>query len=517
MKYVSRQNIYRYILFLRVLTILVVMKCLNEVFAKIQQNQSDIYDDITVTPINITKSLPELAGKKITLSYSPETPQDEAVINSYLPKPHADGTPIQPNELPGLLAAYLINLKPELRIDGAVAATGTAVGMGNKETFTMTFTGPKTSSDMITNTIEAGEYLGIGLDLGRISAEQMTALKTKLEATKAKLEAQDFTNMTKDDILGDLLYTTALSYHAELEGLNYVMAREMGVVAIILPSETIFSYELKSNYTFGIPISVDSGGLAMDADRLITLTKALDGDIENPKQFLLASGMNGSILEHQVPEQLFSTEENSAQGISAVKALQIANSQGIPIYTINQTNIDTILPQLQVDGGTISDIQNAVNAGKIVTVSKTDITYNGWTGCGYIIIDPSTGEGAYMISGGMNGAIIYFLWWIGYIILLTLQNAGYIALGWLAAIVLGPVLFAIEGIISSIFISSVAFISKCIQKAIKAGTIGAAMQAIAKLPKRLTDGLQQGGWAVAITFVSVQLAKIWSLTCGQPS
>lgn len=152
-----------------------------------------------------------------------------------------------------------------------------------------------------------------------------------------------------------------------------------------------------------------------------------------------------------------------------------------------------------------------------MTVSKSEITFNSWTGCGYIIIDPSTGEGAYMISGGMNGAIIYFLWWIGYIILLTLQNAGYIALGWLAAIVLGPVLFAIEGIISSIFISSVAFISKCIQKAIKAGTIGAAMQAIAKLPKRLTDGLQQGGWAVAITFVSVQLAKIWSLTCGQPS
>lgn len=477
----------------------------------------DAYDEITGTPINITKTLPELAGKKITLSYSPATQADENVINSYLPKPHTDGTPIQPNELPSSLPAYLINLKPELRIDGQVAATGTSVVMGNKETFTMTFSGPGlNANDIITNDVTSGQYLGIGLDLGRISQEQMTALKTKLEATKAKLEAQNFDGITKDDILGDLLYITALSYHAELEGMNYVVAREMGVIAIILPSETIFSYELNSNYAFGIPISVNSGGLAMDADRLMTHVKALDGDVEKPKQFLITSGMNSSILEHQVPEQLFSTDENPAQGISALKALQIANSQGIPIYTINQSNINSIFPQLQVDSGTLSDIRNAVNAGKLVIVSKTEITYSGWTGCGYIIADPTTGAGAYMISGGMNGAVIYSLWWVGYVILLTLQYAGFIAIGWLAAIVLGPILFAIEGLIASIFASSAQFIAKCIQKAMNAGTLGAAIQAIAKLPKRLVDGLQQGGWAVALTYVSLQLAKIWSLTCGQP-
>jgi len=39
-------------------------------------------------------------------------------------------------------------------------------------------------------------------------------------------------------------------------------------------------------------------------------------------------------------------------------------------------------------------------------VSKTNITYNGWTGVGYIIIDPDTGAGAYMISGGMSGGWI---------------------------------------------------------------------------------------------------------------
>jgi hypothetical protein len=222
-----------------------------------------------------------------------------------------------------------------------------------------------------------------------------------------KLEAQDFTSLTKDDILGDLLYTTAVSYYAELDVMDFVSAKTMGVTAIRLPSETIFSSELKVNKFFGSPISAGTGGLAMDVDRAVTLIKALDGDKDKSIQFMLASGQNSSALEHSVPEQMYSTTENPAHGISAVKALQIANDQGIPIYTINQTNINTIIPQLQLDAGTISDIQNAINAGKEVTVSKTDITYNGWTGCGYIIIDPLTGAGAYMISGGVNGGWLY--------------------------------------------------------------------------------------------------------------
>jgi len=62
-----------------------------------------------------------------------------------------------------------------------------------------------------------------------------------------------------------------------------------------------------------------------------------------------------------------------------------------------------VLPQLQVDADVINDITNAVAAGKEVTVAKTNITYYGWNGCGYIVFDTDTGGGAYIISGGLNG------------------------------------------------------------------------------------------------------------------
>lgn len=208
------------------------------------------------------------------------------------------------------------------------------------------------------------------------------------------------------------MYLRSFSYPREEKKvvMTFVTARTMGVAAIRLPSEDIFSSELKVTTFFGSPLSVSSGGLAIDVKRVITLVKALDADTSTPIQFLSESGMNSSALEHSVPEQLWSTTANPAYAVSAVKALQLANDQGMPIYTINQSNINAILPQLQHDGGTISDIQNAVNAGKEVTVSKADVTFNGWTGCGYIIVDPVTGAGAYMISGGMNGGLLMYKW-----------------------------------------------------------------------------------------------------------
>jgi hypothetical protein len=361
----------------------------------------DSFDD---TPLSLTKSLPQLAGKKITLSYVPATPEDEAVIDSYLPEPHPDGTPIEPEELPDSLPAYLIKLMPELRIDGQVAASGTAIGAGTTEAFSMSFYDPSLSESPIINPIEAGVYLAIGINLGRITQEQINTLKVKMEATRAQLEVQEYTGLTKEEIFGDLLHITALFYHARLGQTNSIIAKTHGVRSMMLPSETVVCSAIEVDTVFGMPRSVSPRGLVMDADRLLFVVRALDGDNNKAKRFMLTLGVNSSALEHRVPEQLFSSVDDPAEGISAAKALKIANDGEIPIYTIDQSNIATILTQLQIAPLAKADIQNAVNAGKVVTVSTNNIDFNGWIGCGYIIIDPDTGAGAYMISGGVSGS-----------------------------------------------------------------------------------------------------------------
>lgn len=50
-------------------------------------------------------------------------------------------------------------------------------------------------------------------------------------------------------------------------------------------------------------------------------------------------------------------------------------------------------------------VQNAIAHGREVTISERPITANGWRGAGYIITDPASGAGSYLIEGGANGAI----------------------------------------------------------------------------------------------------------------
>jgi hypothetical protein len=363
------------------------------------------------TVLSYSTSLPQIAGKKVTLSFSPATANDLKVIESLLPQPHADGTPIQSSELPSLFKAYLINLKPELRIDGQVVATGSPVTMGSAQPFTMSLNEPGFGISNIDNIINVGEYFGIGVDTGRISAARINVLKTKLEATIAKLEAQIYDGLSKEDLVGDMLFTAITTYFAELDATDEISARTMNVIHYRAPSIGMFSLALDIKETFGMPTSAGPKGMMIDVDRIIQAVFSKDGSMDKVKQYMLSSGSLASTLEHAVPEQLFSTPVKTVRGISAVNTLKAANDQGIPIYTIDQANVNTILPILQLNGDVKSDIQNAINAGKIVSVQKTNVTYNGWTGCGYVIIDPNTGAGAYMISDGLNGGGFEYWFW----------------------------------------------------------------------------------------------------------
>jgi hypothetical protein len=139
-------------------------------------------------------------------------------------------------------------------------------------------------------------------------------------------------------------------------------------------------------------------GLGIDATRVASSPFSIDGDMNQRKEFIKHRGLNSSYLEHKILENLLGEES-----ISAVKALQIAAQNGIPIYTVNKSNINSILPTLTISENDKADIQNAVNAGKEVTVSRDNMTLQEWTGVGYIVRDPNTGSGSYMISNALGG------------------------------------------------------------------------------------------------------------------
>jgi len=54
-------------------------------------------------------------------------------------------------------------------------------------------------------------------------------------------------------------------------------------------------------------------------------------------------------MEHQVPEMMFSSDEQPVEGVSAVKALAVANSEGQKIWTITKENVDVALSNLSLN------------------------------------------------------------------------------------------------------------------------------------------------------------------------
>ncbi len=397
----------------------------------------DIYEEINEDYMYITKSLPEIAGKKITLSYSPATEADVNLINSFIPEPHADGSPIDISELPDTLPAYLINVIPELRIASEVVSTGNSVNLGENESFTMIFNGPNMAASTTISQLLGGEYFAIALNTGSISGQEVKDLKQKLEQNKEKINNDDLAGLLKDDIIGDLLYATALSYYVELDKINYFQAKQNGIVSTRLPSEAKFFTKLNVKYIFGTPLTASEDGLAIDVARNLIVVSAINGDKEEEIQYLLNSGIHSSALEHSVPEKMFSTTGKIIEGVSAVKSIQIANDEGIPIYFIDSSNIDTLLPKLEVDQNIAVDIQNAINAGKAAIVPKTNINLNNWTGCGYIIIDLDTGNGAYLLSGGLNGGWLLIVTGLLLLTIASLSAVSVLTLATLALIYIG--------------------------------------------------------------------------------
>jgi hypothetical protein len=351
---------------------------------------------------SLKKSLPELAGKRLTLSFEPASEADRQVIESYLPEV-PEGEELDPNDLPSSLPGYLINLKAQFKIDGEIVAESSGFKMGQELSSTTGISRLTGDWHLATNRPIAGEFYAFGLDLQGISAKQLETVKDRMESVKAQLEAQQFEGLTKDGLIGDILYAGALSYFV-VNDMNLKLLNRVGqALAYRQPSFGTFSTNLIPVYSFGVPRQVKMSGIMVDMDAVAQSLWAKDNDAEISRTVGQQVGMMSSAWEHRMPELLFTDDEHPSEAVSAVKALAIASAQGQRIYRVTAENVDTVLPVLNIGTEVKDEIRAAVAVGQVATVSQENISVGGWTGVGYIIADPETGAGAYRISGGSNG------------------------------------------------------------------------------------------------------------------
>jgi hypothetical protein len=230
--------------------------------------------------------------------------------------------------------------------------------------------------------------------------------------------------LTKEDLTGDLLYSTILGYFAANEASQKIEQRTAGAVAYRKPSFGHFGVSAKVKYYYGIPRQVSFPGLMMDVDHWKDTAVMKDNDTQKKIAFVRQMSTRLSAYEHLVPEKFWTNEQNPGEGVSAVKALAKAAAAGQKIYTLTAQNAAMVY-RLQIDDAIRMEIQNALNAGRTVTVHEAPITVSGWTGTGYIIDDQATGAGAYKISGGENGGAFSYGARLGIMAVLTILMFGF--------------------------------------------------------------------------------------------
>ena len=369
-------------------------------------------DQYGMDVLSFQRDTVELAGRRLALSFRPASQADEDTIASYLPDVEK-GTGFDLDDLPTTLPGYLIQLVPQWTVDGEVVSEGPSFSMGTEIERRTSVWSPNQGWQLRDGLVTAGEYHAVGLNMQGMAAQDLKGLRASMEAANAQLEAGDFRDVSKHDAVGGLLQSTVSAYMAFNDAQDLLASRAAGIVHYRAPSFGNFSTNAQVAYWFGLPRDVRFPGLLMDIDQDNAMVSVKDGNSDMRTAYVKARGGRISANEHLVPERIFSTDENPANGVSAVKALAIAGSENQRIWTLSQGNIDTGLPQISVDADVRREIRAAVNAGKEVTVHEAPIRHHGWEGTGYVLLDPQTGSGAWKISGGANGGFLIF---VGYLL-----------------------------------------------------------------------------------------------------
>ena len=412
-----------------------------------------------------------LAGKKLTLAWVATSAADEAAIAALIPTP-APGQQLDPSQLPRGLSSS-ISLKPRILVDGEIKAEGPGMRAGSEPVGAGAFTKYGGGDwDETTDPLIAGQQTALGLSIQGISQAQLTTLKTRMEATKQKLEqaqaapeAQRATllqGLTGDHLTGDLLTATLWGYYAAIQSHGAIASSQAQMFDRPALSYGLFHAQVRPNKLYGIVTTgITFQGLNMDIGHLRSIRWVKDDNPQSPinaKPELTANGKSAaqnrwiaynklrgqynSAMEHAVPEQFWvdksqcryeneqgqiqnPTKADCAQAVSAVKAIAIAQAEGQRIYTINHSNAATALPKLPVGGTVGQEIQSAIQAGKEVTFHERGINAHGFSGYGYIITDPDTGGGAYLIEGKGNGGILIL---VGLVVMLV-ALVGFLAVG----------------------------------------------------------------------------------------
>ena len=314
-----------------------------------------------------TLTLAELAGRRVTLSYTPATVDDHEIVNAY-----------------GGLASvpcYLVELRLQLKVDGRLRRAGLeALDMGVPHRLEITLAGPA-GAEVMVRQLTSGSYYALELGAGEPTVWGDDGPDPgDTEGLAARLLARigrDF----------DARWSAAERELADLMGIGLVRPQPtLAIVDDVVAIETLA----------GMPLRLEWKGVTLDA--LARAAEPVASSAEEERRWLELAALEGSGLEHAVFEDAFLVD-----AISADRALGMARDAGAAVLRLDAASLPSALPDLPHPAAVKSELEQAVALGYEVEIADVVTVRHAWQGSAWRIIDPQGRGAGYLLAGGLAG------------------------------------------------------------------------------------------------------------------
>lgn len=356
----------------------------------------------------IDKTIPMVEGlfKRMTLSFKGSNATYQSRIDSWRNASTLDSAE------PTCTGTDPTMVVPVLKLDGVEVAsgpTGTPVSFCERGVkMDMSVSAPvlsctnnsvTTSDGCINRTsftnIDAANVYALLVYGHQVSDAYVKSRINKLQAAIASASSNPNANV--DGIEGEFLNITALKYGRYLADAGDRIAEHSGYFANNSSHLGVTTSKSKIAYLFDQPYALSRKGFLIDVpggkvafyDRVSGVTS---------KELLFMGGRSGSALESYIWQETAKTD-----AVSTIRGLQYANENGNAVLMLNSANWAAESPKLTYSAPEIATLKAEVDAGSVLYVPKSPITYDGWTGKVYIAENATKGYGGYIISGGYNG------------------------------------------------------------------------------------------------------------------
>ena len=363
-------------------------------------NLSNATDQPFFSPVVI--DFPELANKRLTLSFVGATANDQTNIDTWL-------------DTEGEAPCSTTNVKPVIKLGGTIISASSSITVGlcsedNNLDISVTVSDGAIPLNSIASEVTGHNYYTL-----MISAFQSSdrLIEERASSLLASVGATPDPNDLHDEILGEYLNIIGHRFFNYIDNSSHVIGGLYGETGDAGHHIGTVSTAMKVSYLFDLPFAVSGEGLLIDVKGARFRHVNIDNNSATPASSFEAFKVNA--LNASAYESYVWQEHAQMDAISTTRGLQYVNESALPTVELSSAaDVDAMLNQscpttpnnLNYSENTKNELRALLNSGyNKITLPVCLFNYENWSG-GVWLAEYNqvvNGESAYFIYATISG------------------------------------------------------------------------------------------------------------------